>query len=58
MKEDLEKVKKDVKAKLLFWQNIESKKVKAALILALIALVGLKIFTTVLTFDWLASLFS
>tara|TARA_R110000744_G_scaffold37857_2_gene86539 strand:- start:27 stop:203 length:177 start_codon:yes stop_codon:yes gene_type:complete len=58
MKKAIDEVKNEVKAKLLFWHNIQNKTVKAALILLFIALVGLKIFTTVLTFDWLASLFN
>lgn len=58
MKKAMNEVKQEVKAKLLFWNDIQSKRVKVALILLFIALVGLKVFTTVLTFDWLASLFS
>ena len=56
MKEAINEVKSEVKAKLLFWNNLKSRKLKVALVLLFIALVGLKIFTTVLTFDWLASL--
>ncbi|WP_257325268.1 hypothetical protein [Pseudoalteromonas rhizosphaerae] len=58
MKEAIDEIKTEFKAKLLFWNNIQSKKIKVALIFLFIALVGLKVFTTVLTFDWLASLFS
>ncbi len=58
MKQALAEIKNEFKAKLLFWNNIQSKKIKVAFILLFIALVGLKVFTTVLTFDWLASLFS
>ncbi len=58
MKQALAEIKNEFKAKLLFWNNIQSKKIKVALILLFLALVGLKVFTTVLTFDWLASLFS
>lgn len=58
MKKAIDEVKSEAKAKLLFWNNIQSRSVKVALILLFIALVGLKVFTTVLTFDWLASLFS
>ncbi len=58
MKQALAEIKNEFKAKLLFWNNIQSKKIKVALILLFSALVGLKVFTTVLTFDWLASLFS
>ena len=56
MKKAIDEVKSEVKAKLLFWNNIQSRSVKVALILLFMALVGLKVFTTVLTFDWLASL--
>lgn len=58
MREVLADIKTELKSKLLFWKNIQSKKIRIALIFLLIGLVGLKIFTTVLTFDWLASLFS
>ena len=58
MKESIEELKKEVRVKLQVWNNIQSKKGKVALILLLIALVGLKIFTTVFTFDWLTNLFS
>ncbi|MFT6732788.1 MAG: hypothetical protein ACJAS9_000970 [Polaribacter sp.] len=58
MKEGIDKVKSEVKAKLLYWNNIQSKKVKVALIFLFAGIVALKVFTTVLTFDWLASLFS
>lgn len=51
-------INKEIKAKWRYWFNIKSKKTKAFLILICIALVGLKIFTTVLTFEWLASLFN
>jgi hypothetical protein len=57
MKEAINEIKTEFKSKLLFWNNIQSKKTKVALIFVFIGLVGLKIFTTVLTFDWLASLF-
>ncbi|WP_164483525.1 hypothetical protein [Paraglaciecola hydrolytica] len=58
MKEAIAELKTEVKAKLLFWNNIQSKKAKVALIFLTIALVGLKIFTTALTFEWLAILFN
>jgi len=58
MKEAIKEVKSEIKAKLLTWNNIQSGKAKVALIILFIALVGLKIFTTVLTFDWLVSLFN
>jgi len=58
MKESIDEVKKEVKDKLLLWKNIQSRKVKVIFIFLFLGLVGLKVFTTVLTFDWLASLFS
>jgi len=58
MKESIDELKSEFKAKLLFWNNIQSMKAKIALLLLFIALIGLKVFTTVLTFDWLAGLFS
>jgi hypothetical protein len=58
MKESIKELKSEVNAKLLFWKSIRSMKVKVALVFLFIALIGLKIFTTVLTFDWLASFFN
>jgi hypothetical protein len=58
MKEDIAELKSEFKAKLLFWNNIKSKKFKVALIFLFFGLVGLKVFTTVLTFDWLVSFFN
>ena len=58
MKDAINEVKGEVKAKLLLWNNIQSRKLKVALVFLSIALIGLKVFTTVLTFDWLASLFN
>ena len=58
MKEATDEVKNDVKAKLLLWKKIKNTKVKVILIFILLGLVGLKVFTTVLTFDWLARLLS
>jgi hypothetical protein len=58
MKEAIDDVKNDVKAKLLLWKNIKNTKVKIILIFLFLGLVGLKVFTTVLTFDWLARLLS
>ena len=55
MKEVIDNVKNEMKSKLLFWNNIQSRTVKVALIFLFVALVGLKIFTSVLTFDWLVS---
>ena len=51
-------VSAEIKAKWQVWNNIKSKKTKALLILVAMGLVCLKIFTTVLTFDWLASFFN
>ncbi|MDA7717887.1 hypothetical protein N8837_01365 [Pseudomonadales bacterium] len=58
MKEAIDDVKNEVKAKLLLWKNIKNTKVKIILIFLFLGLVGLKVFTTVLTFDWLARLLS
>jgi hypothetical protein len=58
VKEDIAELKNEFKAKLLFWNNIKSKKLKVALVCLFVSLIGLKVFTTVLTFDWLASIFS
>ena len=58
MKEAIDDVKNDVKAKLLLWKNIKNTKVKVILIFLFLGLVGLKVFTTVSTFDWLARLLS
>ena len=58
MKESINELKSEFKAKLLFWSSIQSVKVKIALCLLFIVLIGLKVFTTVLTFDWLVDLFS
>jgi hypothetical protein len=51
-------INKEIKAKWRYWLNIKSKKNKTLLILICIALAGLKIFTTVLTFEWLAGFFN
>ncbi|MDC3364912.1 hypothetical protein OAV86_02510 [Pseudomonadales bacterium] len=58
MKEATDEVKNDVKAKLLLWKNIKNTKVKVIFIFLFFGLVGLKVFTTVLTFDWLTRLLS
>tara|TARA_R110000744_G_scaffold372_10_gene1371 strand:+ start:15009 stop:15185 length:177 start_codon:yes stop_codon:yes gene_type:complete len=58
MKAVKNEVKEEIKAKWLYWNNIKSKKNKVLLVILLLSLFGLKIFTTVLTFDWLASLFN
>ena len=57
MKDAIDEVKNEMKAKLHFWNNIKSRKVKASLIILSLSLIALKIFTTVLTFDWLSGLF-
>jgi hypothetical protein len=56
MKEGIDKLKREFQAKLLIWNNLKSKKIKALLILLCFGLIGLKVFTTILTFDWLAGL--
>lgn len=56
MKEGIDELKSEFQAKLLFWNNIKSKKNKTLLILLCFGLIGLKVFTTILTFDWLAGL--
>ncbi|GAB55842.1 hypothetical protein GPUN_1726 [Glaciecola punicea ACAM 611] len=56
MKEDIDELKNEFRAKLLFWNNIKSKKFKFLLILLCFGLIGLKVFTTIFTFDWLAGL--
>jgi len=56
MKEGVDKLKSEFQAKLLFWNNIKSVKIKALLVLLCFGLIGLKVFTTILTFDWLAGL--
>ena len=58
MKESWNTVKTEFKAKLESWNKIESRWLKLVLIALFLLLVLLKIFTTVLTFDWLAGLFS
>jgi hypothetical protein len=56
MNKDFDELKSELQAKLLFWNNIKSKQTKAFLILVFFGVIGLKIFTTILTFDWLARL--
>jgi hypothetical protein len=58
MKDTKNEVTDEIKAKLLYWRNIKSKRNKTLLIVFLLSLVGLKVFTTVLTFEWLAGLFN
>ncbi|WP_019028626.1 hypothetical protein [Colwellia piezophila] len=58
MKESIDEVKTEFKAKLYYWQNLKSRKVKLAVIILGVGIIALKIFTTVLTVDWLSELFS
>jgi hypothetical protein len=58
MKESIDEVKNELKAKLLYWNNLKSRKIKAGVIILFLGVIALKIFTTVLTFDWLSSLLS
>ncbi|MBA6340784.1 hypothetical protein H4J59_07245 [Colwellia sp. MB02u-10] len=58
MKDTKNEVTDEIKAKLLYWRNIKSQRNKTLLIVFLLSLVGLKVFTTVLTFEWLAGLFN
>ncbi|MFT6051887.1 MAG: hypothetical protein ACI9B9_001530 [Halioglobus sp.] len=52
----MDDIKSELKAKLQSWGNIKSRWVKAASIILFLGLIALKIFTTVLTFDWLSRL--
>lgn len=56
MKAAIEEIKTEIRAKLTSWNNIKNKKMKVSLFILCLALIALKIFTTVLTFDWLAGL--
>jgi|TARA_B110000116_G_C16394011_1_gene384261 hypothetical protein len=56
MKESIVEIKNELKAKLLYWNNLKSRKIKAAVILLFLGIIVLKIFTTVLTFDWVSGL--
>ena len=58
MKKAMDEVKNEVNEKLALWGNIKSGKVKVIFVFLFLGLIGLKVFTTVLTFDWLASLLS
>ena len=62
MKESMAEVKNELKselqAKLAYWNNLKSRKIKVAVIILGFVIIALKIFTTVLTFDWLSGLFS
>ncbi|MGJ8662625.1 MAG: hypothetical protein ACSHWU_03195 [Marinicella sp.] len=57
MKEAIEEIKSAAKVKMNFWHNIKSRWVKALIVVLFLSLIALKVFTTVLTFDWLSSLF-
>ena len=57
MKESIKEIKNQINEKLLYW-NKKNKKMKVFLIVVFLGVIGLKIFTTVLTFDWLSSLFN
>jgi hypothetical protein len=58
MKESIDEVKSELKAKLLYWNNLKSRKIKVGVIMLFFGIIALKIFTTVLTFDWLSGLLS
>lgn len=57
MKEAIEEIKSAANVKLHFWHAIENRWVKASIIVLLLAVIALKVFTTVWTFDWLTNLF-
>jgi hypothetical protein len=57
IREAIDQVRTEVNAKILDWNKIKSRKLKVGLICFFITLLALKLFTTFLTFDWLASLF-
>ena len=58
MKKAYEEVKKKAKVKFTQWNNVKSKWVKISLVVLFLAIIALKVFTTVFTFDWLVGLFS
>lgn len=58
MKESLDEVKNEFRAKLTYWNNLKSRKIKAAVIVLFLGVIALKIFTTLLTFEWLGELFT
>ena len=58
MAEVKNELKSELKTKWLYWHNLKSRKVKVAVIILVLGIIALKIFTTVLTFDWLSGLFS
>ena len=58
MAEVKNELKSELKTKWLYWHNLKSRKVNVAVIILGLGIIALKIFTTVLTFDWLSGLFS
>jgi len=56
VKEGITEVKNEFHTKFLYWKNLKSIKAKVALIFLALGIIGLKIYTTVFTFDWLADL--
>lgn len=57
MKGSVEQIKHEFNAKLLYWNNLKSRQLKLLIIVTSLGLIALKVFTTVLTFDWLSGLF-
>jgi hypothetical protein len=57
MKKEYDEVKKEAKAKFTQWNNVKNKWIKVSLFVLFLAVIALKIFTTVFTFDWLVGLF-
>jgi len=53
MKDALDKFKTELNVKRLYWKNLKSYKAKVFIILLFVAVITLKIFTTVFTFDWI-----
>jgi len=58
VKESIAEIKDEINKKLRYWKSLKSKKAKLFLIIVGLSLIALKVFTTVLTFDWLTSLFN
>ena len=58
MKESLAEVKNEIRAKLLYWNNLKSSKAKVALFIVILAVIVLKIFPLLYSVDWLSDLFS
>ncbi|MEI8665425.1 hypothetical protein P4S81_11955 [Pseudoalteromonas sp. B28] len=57
MKDALDNLKTEFNAKRLYWKNLKSYKAKVFFILLFVAVIALKLFTTVFTFDWIVGLF-